>query len=141
MRTRLQATDKVGVKEACGLAGLTESLFSRRLHPRVIGATQVCEKVFAYKWSRSPLDIVGIRCQQQAEIGKWLADNGATKAQWAALDDDTNLCEPACAHTVLCALDVGLTAAQREQVDARLSGERLNVDGEVSRASVPGGNW
>lgn len=40
MRTRLQAADMAAVGEACGLAGLTECLFSGRLHPRVIGATQ-----------------------------------------------------------------------------------------------------
>lgn len=115
------------------------SFFPEGLQLRIVGVTPVYEKMFGQQWSRSPSDIAATRYQRQVEIERWLADNGATEEPWAALDDDPNLFEPDCTHLVLCDPTVGLTEAHLEQLDAMLCDEWLNGDGEVSRASMPGG--
>lgn len=112
------------------------SFFPESLRPRIIGAAPVYEKLFGQQGSRSPSEIAATRYQRQVEIERWLADNGATEGQWAALDDDSNLFEPACKHLVLCDPKIGLTNAHLGQLDAMLRDER--PDGQVARAPMPG---
>jgi len=120
--------------------GLMQSFFAEDLQARVVGVTPSVHCLDEPSWSRSDAERAVAIGERQYEIEQWIADSSASTRRWAALDDDLSLFRPDCTHLVLCDPNVGLTEANLEQLDAMLCDERLDGDGEVSRASMPGGN-
>lgn len=119
---------------------LLQSFFADDLQARVIGVTPLAHRLLGPSWSRSDAERAVAIGERQYEIEQWIADSGAPARPWAALDDDPSLFRPDCQRLVLCVSEVGLTEAQLERLDAMLCDERLGGDGEVSRASMPGGS-
>ena len=118
--------------------GLMQSFFSEDLRARVIGVTPLAHRLLGPSWSRSDAERAVAIGERQYEIEQWIADSSAPTRRWAALDDDPSLFRPDCTHLVLCDPNVGLTDAQLEQLDAMLCDERLDGDGQVARAPMPG---
>lgn len=137
VRARLQEADPGTVKEACGFAGLPEWRFSERLHPPVIGFTQIYERLFGQQWSRSTIDTAATCSQRQGDMAGWLAESGAAEEQWAELSGHLDLFEPARTYLVWCDAKVGPAKAHVKQLDALLHKEGVDGDSEPSHASMP----
>ena len=119
---------------------LMQLFFADDLQARVIGVTPLAHRLLGPSWSRSDAERAVAIGERQYEIEQWITDSSAPTRRWAALDDDPSLFRLDCTHLVLCDPNVGLTEAHIEQLDAMVCDERLDGDGQVSRASMPGGN-
>lgn len=123
------------MKSNCVPASATSALL-RLSKTSVQGVTQVYEKPFDQRWSRSTIYIAATCSRRRVDKARWLTDNGATGQRCADLSGHSDLFDPPCTYPVLCDAKVGLTKAHVKQLGATHHEERVGGDCEPRCATM-----